>query len=139
MEGKDYIDRLASLGMFSQERRRERYQVIFIWKICQGLVHGYNLEFTSSDRRGRMVVPHLVPRKSCASVRRARESSLSVKGARIFNLLPAWIRTLNGVSVEKFKSELDRFLSGVPDQPTCPGRQRAAATNSLLDQLQLIF
>ena len=47
MEGTDYIDRLASLGMYSQERRRERYQVIFIWKICQGLVHGSNLEFTS--------------------------------------------------------------------------------------------
>ena len=47
MEGKDYIHRLASLGMYSQERRRERYQVIFIWKICQGLVHGSNLEFTS--------------------------------------------------------------------------------------------
>ena len=139
MEGKDYMDRLSSLNMYSQERRRERYQVIFIWKIGQGLVHGYNLEFIHSDRRGRMVVPHLVPRRACASVRRARESSLAVKGARIFNLLPAWIRTLNGVSVDRFKSELDRFLSGVPDQPTCPGRQRAAASNSLLDQLQLTF
>ena len=84
-----------------------------------------------------MVVPHPVPRNSCASVRRARESSLGVKGATIFNLLPAWIRTLNGVSVEKVKCELARFLSG--DQPTCPGRHRAAATNSLLDQLQSIF
>ena len=51
MEGKDYMDRLASLSLYSQERRRERYQVIFIWKIGQGLVHGYNLEFTHSDRR----------------------------------------------------------------------------------------
>ena len=38
MEGKDYIDRLVSLKMYSQERRHERYQVIFIWKISQGLV-----------------------------------------------------------------------------------------------------
>ena len=43
------------------------------------------------------------------------------------------------ISVDKFKSDLDKFLAGVPDQPTCPGRQRAAATNSLIDQLQLIF
>ena len=124
---------------YSEWIRTTSYQVIFIWKIGQGLVHGYNLEFMNSDRRGRMIVPHLVPRKACASVRKARESSLAVKGDRIFNLLPAWIRTLNGVSVDRFKSELDRFLSGVPDQPTCPGRQRAAASNSLLDQLQLIF
>ena len=51
-----------------------------------------------------MVVPHPVPKKACASVRRARESSLAVKGARIYNLLPAWIRTLNDVSVERFKN-----------------------------------
>ena len=74
-----------------------------------------------------------------SAVRNAREASLGVKGAKMFNLLPVWIRTLNGVSVDKFKSELDKFLSIVPDQPTCPGRQRAAVTNSLLDQLQHIF
>ena len=135
MEGKDYIDRLGSLKMYSQERRRERYQIIFIWKISQRLVQGYNLEFSSSDRRGRMVVPNPVQRQASPPVRRAREASIGVKGARIFNLLPVWIRTINGVSVDIFKSELDKFLCGVPDQPTCPGRQRAATTNSLLDQL----
>ena len=88
MEGRDYMDRLASLGMYSQERRRDRYQVIFIWKISQGLVQGYNMEFKNSARRGRMAVPNPVPRQSCSAVRRARESSLGVKGVRIFNLLP---------------------------------------------------
>ena len=139
MDGKDYIERLVSLKMYSQERRRERYQLIFIWKISQGLVQGYNLEFSTSDRRGRMVVPHPVQRLGNSAVRNAREASLGVKGAKLFNLLPVWIRTLNGVSVDRFKSELDKFLSIVPDQPTCPGRQRAAVTNSLLDQLQHIF
>ena len=50
-----------------------------------------------------MVVPHSVKRLAPAAVRRAREASLGVKGARIFNLLPVWIRTLNGVTVQKFK------------------------------------
>ena len=86
-----------------------------------------------------MVIPHPVQRLANSAVRNAREASLGVKGAKMFNLLPVWIRTLNGVSVDKFKSELDKFLSIVPDQPTCPGRQRAAVTNSLLDQLQHIF
>ena len=86
-----------------------------------------------------MVIPHPVQRLTNSAVRNAREASLGVKGAKMFNLLPVWIRTLNGVSVDKFKSELDKFLSIVPDQPTCPGRQRAAVTNSLLDQLQHIF
>ena len=86
-----------------------------------------------------MVVPHPAQRHANSAVRNAREASLGVKGAKVFNLLPVWIRTLNGVSADKFKSELDKFLSIVPDQPTCPGRQRAAVTNSLIDQLQLSF
>ena len=117
----------------------ERYEIIFIWKISQGLVKGYNLQFSQSDRRGRMVVPNPVVRNSPSRVRSAREATLGVKGGKIFNLLPVWIRNMNGVSVDKFKSELDRFLAGVPDQPTVPGRGRAASTNSLLDQLQIIF
>ena len=139
MNDMDYLERLRHLNMYSQERRRERYQIIFIWKLSQGLVQGYNLEFSYSDRRGRMVIPHPIMRQAPAKVRKAREATLGVKGARIFNLLPAWIRTISGVSVDKFKSELDRFLAGVPDQPTVPTQGRAATTNSLVDQLQLIF
>ena len=33
MEGLDYWERLQNLNMYSQERRRERYQIIFIWKL----------------------------------------------------------------------------------------------------------
>ena len=44
MDGLDYWDRLELLGMYSQERRRERYQIILLWKITQGLVQGYNVE-----------------------------------------------------------------------------------------------
>ena len=51
MEGKDYMDRLLYLRLYSQERRRERYQIIFLWKISQGLVQGYNMEFKNTDRR----------------------------------------------------------------------------------------
>ena len=67
MDGKDYIERLSSLKMYSQERRRERYQLIFIWKISQGLVQGYSLEFSNSERRGRMVVPHPAQRHATQS------------------------------------------------------------------------
>ena len=72
---------------------------------------------------------------SPASVRRAREASLKVKGARLFNLVPKEIRNLSGVSADRFKSQLDSWLTQIPDQPTIPGRQRAALTNSLIDQV----
>ena len=70
-----------------------------------------------------------------AAVRRAKENSLQVKGARLFNLVPKDIRDMTGVPVDTFKAALDRWLSSVPDQPTVSGRQRAALSNSLIDQV----
>ena len=76
---------------------------------------------------------------STLAVRRARESSLGVKGARIFNLLPASIRNMNTEHVETFKSALDIFLSQVPDQPTLGGSPRASETNSLMHQIPMMY
>ena len=80
-EHLDYWDRLKKLGMYSQERRRERYQLIFVWKLSQGLVSGYNLPFQTNPRRGRLVEVPAMASRSPAPVRKARESSLQVKGA----------------------------------------------------------
>ena len=46
LTGLSYWEKLQKLGSYSQERRRERYLVIFIWKISQGLVSGYDMSFT---------------------------------------------------------------------------------------------
>ena len=40
LSGLNYWEKLSELHLYSQERRRERYQVIFIWKINQGMVSG---------------------------------------------------------------------------------------------------
>ena len=85
-----------------------------------------------------MIIPNTVVNSSPAVVRNARESSLGVKGARIFNLLPAGLRNLDTDNVDIFKDNLDAFLSTVPDQPTIGDRSRAAATNSLLDQIPMM-
>ena len=111
--------------------------VCFLWKLSQGLVGGYSLQWQWSDRRGRYAVPAPLARGAPSAVRRARERCLSVRGARIFNMLPASLRNETG-SFELFKNHLDAYLSGVPDQPTVPGLARAAASNSLLDQLLLL-
>jgi hypothetical protein len=136
-ENLDYWDRLKYLHMYSQERRRERYQIIFIWKILQGYVQAYSLHSASHPRRGRTIQVSDYHPSAPASVRRAREASLSVKGAQLFNLLPRDIRDISTGSVDSFKSRLDDWLESMPDQPTVPGRQRAATTNSLIDQVQL--
>ena len=71
-----------------------------------------------------------------ASVKKAKESSLLVRGAQLFNSMPRFLRDIQSGTVENFKTELDQWLATIPDQPTIPGRQRAALSNSLIDQVQ---
>ena len=136
MEGLDYWERLEALGMYSQERRRERYQILFIWKLSQGLIKGYCLPFYHSERRGLLVHTPKFLHKSPSAVKNAREASLQVKGSRLFNLIPSELRDLSG-TVEQFKAGLDGWLQQIPDQPTVNGRARAANSNSLLDQVPM--
>ena len=64
--------------------------------------------------------------------------SLSVHGALLFNLLPKSLRNENSGDSLLFKNHLEIFLARIPDQPTTPGLARAAATNSLVDQVPLV-
>ena len=72
-----------------------------------------------------------------AQVRKAREASLTVKGAKLFNSIPRGLRDMNHGTVDNFKIGLDAWLTTIPDEPSIPDRQRAALTNSLLDQTVL--
>ena len=132
----NYRQRLRELKMYSQERRRDRYAVIFIWKIAMGLVDGYPLEFTpATNRRGRECNVKPLNKNAPCSVKKARENSLAVKGAKMFNLLPSDIRNLTSEKVNVFKSRLDMFLKNIPDEPTISEEGRAAETNCLLHQI----
>ena len=127
-ENMNHWERLKFLKLNSQKRRSERYVVIFLWKIAEGLVKGYEVGFSELDngRRGRTALPKPYIHTAPAAVKRARESSLSVKGCRLFNLLPPEVRSMSGCTVDTFKTAVDDFLEEIPDQPTIPGCQRAA-------------
>ena len=133
-----YWERLSSLRLYSQERRRERYMIIFVWKISQQMVSGYTLPFTScSSRTGRKAVPTAIPQSAAAAVRQARAGTLAVRGVQLFNAMPASIRNSDHGDVLMFKNHLDIYLQNIPDQPTVAGLGRAAQTNSLLHQVPL--
>ena len=123
------------LRQYSQERRRERYRIIFVWKALQGFVEAYHLPSYRSPRRGRFVKIPKYCTKALSAIRQEREASLSVHGARLFNLIPQHLRDMSVGTVDHFKHGLDDWLVTVPDQPTIPGRQRAAKTNSIIDQV----
>ena len=69
--------------------------MIFLWKISQGLVSGYDIQFTSGlGRRGRSIIPNTVAKTAPTMVKNARERTLGVRGATIFNLLPEQLRSM---------------------------------------------
>ena len=77
------------------------------------------------------------PKSAPAKVRKARESSVGVKGVRLFNSMPIQIRDSEHGDTEMFKNHLDIYLQNIPDQPTIGGLVRPSQTNSLLHQIPL--
>ena len=138
LRDKDYWERLATVGLYSQQRRRERYAAISVWKCAVGLTSGYSLTFKMHPRRGRICTVRTIDRSAPASIRRISESSLAIKGAKIFNLLPRHIRDIDALKTDPFKRKLDSYLSNIPDQPTISERRRPAVTNSLIDQIPML-
>ena len=85
-----------------------------------------------------MAVPASIPINGPSCVKRARERFLDVHGAWLFTLLPKSLRNEDAADFMLFKKHMDIFLVRIPDEPTMAGLYRAAATNSLLDQVTLV-
>ena len=142
MKDLSYWDQLKKLRLYSQERRRERYIIIYVWRILEGQVPNIcssrsatgAIEATWHCRRGRICSIPAVKTNCPKSVQNLREASIPVRGQRLFNTLPKAVRNLTGCNVETFKHQLDKYLYGVPDEPQIPGytAQRRADTNSLI-------
>ena len=98
------------MGQYPLERTRERYLILYTWKIIEGLVPNQcNLVSLHTRKR-----PNLL------------------------NSLPAYLRNLTDIPIQKFKKELERSLRNIPDEPGVPQytKYRAAPLNSLVDQIQ---
>ena len=53
---------------------------------------------------------------------------------RLFNAIPGKIRNKTGIETDQFKKELDRWLSGVPDEPEIDGYRARTNSNSIVHQ-----
>ena len=137
----NYWETLNHLNMYSLERRRERYIIMYVWKIIEGLVPNVsasvNRQITvhQSLRFGRKCVIPPFLTNSRFSVH--YENSLAVIGPKLFNVMPRDIRDLTNCSINAFKCNLDTFLLTVTDQPVIPGynggNNQLHGSNSLID------
>ena len=141
MQPLTYWEQLKALCTYSLERRRERYLIIYIWRMMEGQVPNIShaedrgIKTKIHIRRGRVCMVPTVNSQAPQAVKSLRYASFAYHAPRLFNILPAHIRNMTGCSVDTFKKKLDSYLSTVPDEPQISGYTaiRRVDSNSLLD------
>ena len=139
MTGLGYWDRLKRLGLFSVERRRERYIVIYVYKIlCDDVPNltdsRFALKFYENIRLGRFCRIPPINSGASARVKTMIDNSFAVRAPRLFNCLPRDLRNFEG-TIDSFQKNLDIFLADIPDRPCLANYHQAAAGNSIVQQL----
>ena len=144
MDDLNYWQRLESLELYSLERRRERYIIIYVWKIIHGLVpnvEGRNkIQIHTNERLG---LKCKIPRRITSATDRiqsCKDNNFFVRGPHLFNCLPKDIRECTE-NQDIFKRRLDTFLRKIPDQPNGHGNEysRRTENNSLTKQVPLFL
>ena len=98
MNDMPYHERLKSLGLYTLQRRRERYCIIYIWKIIEGLAPNFSNPITSifSGRRGRSyVISHV----NVCRIGTLSYNSFRWRSIRLFNTLPMHLRSISSCSI----------------------------------------
>ena len=149
----DYWDRLELFKLYSLQRRRERYTIIYTWKVIHNLYPNPGLHFnhTTHDhkqhpnqglqinihQRNDITVHHNAPTNIPKWL---KNKSILDWSCRLYNSLPLELRLpldhSTKPSVATFKTKLDNWLITIPDQPTITTRMRPAQTNSIIHQKQ---
>ena len=141
MEGLDYHQRLVKLNVYSLERRRERYLVIYAWQMIEGIKENILGLRSKKYGRSRTIWSPVTPWshkgiKIKHSMRTKIHNSSAKKMERLFNALPSKIRNITEKSTDTFKGHLDTWLQTLPDTPKIDdyGSRVVAESNSIINQ-----
>ena len=132
----NYYERLKELKIYSLERRRDRYIILYIFKIINNIVPNPGISYKYSARRGKILLNPSISSTSSHASSLAFHSFLQ-RSPRIFNALPKEIRNSTPTNINSVKKSLDQFLSNIPDEPKIPGCYPSthALSNKLEDQI----
>lgn len=134
----DYWKRLKILKIYSLERRRERYMILYVFKALGNKIPNPGFIVKENERTGpTLQVP--IKKKQSAISDSVFDRNLLSRGSKLFNVLPKKIRDYIGSDdLTAIKTILDNFLEQVPDQPSCAKLPKEADTNSILDQINYV-
>ena len=114
MEELDYHERLKKLNMYSLERRRDRYLIIYGWQQIENIKENIlKLEISGRNSNRR------IKQRQTPNYGRARERILPLiktkinqcparKIERAFNCMPRELRDVMRVKTETLKNQLDK-------------------------------
>ena len=131
MQSLEYSERLVSLKFYSLQRRRERYCIIYVWKIIEGLVPNFSkpIVCSYSERRGRSCIISHVNLGRLGSL---AYNSYRWRAIRLFNAMPKHIICISSRSVVSFKNKLDCYLKNIIDLPGRPGFRNSLDSGYIL-------
>ena len=131
MQSLEYSERLVSLKLYLLQRRRERYCIIYVWKIIEGLIPNFSkpIVCSYSERRGRSCIISHVNLGRLGSL---AYNSFTWRAIRLFNAMPKYIRCISSVSAVSFKSKLDCYLKNIIDLPGRPGFSNSLDSGDIL-------
>ena len=131
LKSDDYWKRLKEMSLMSLQRRRERYIMLQVWKIVNGVSpNDIGMEFRESSRRGMIAITPPLVQGSSQRNQSLYDGSFTVLGSRLWNVIPADVKSLK--TFLPFKEKLSEFLTTFPDNPPVRGYS-CVNSNSLLD------
>ena len=96
-------ERLKEMQLMSLQRRRERYIILFVWKILHNVTpNDVGMTFRNSTRNGTVAVVPFLSKGSSQRNQSLYDSSIAVLGPRLWNTVPSTIKSL-----DKFDQESD--------------------------------
>ena len=111
-----YIERLKRFAITSIQRRFERYKIMYLYKINQNIVPNCGVSI-SSARNLRCGLKYEIPMIKNSANGKLLEQTFQISGPKIWNVLPTFIRNLDGDDLPHFKTELDKYLMNFEDTP----------------------
>ena len=112
-----YENRLKDLNLYFIQRKKDRYQINYVWKILKEKVTNLNSPTVtnSSGRLGRLCIKKHVTSDRIGSI---AHNSFRWRAIRLFNSLPKSVRNIRDVDISVFNRSLDYFLRTLRDSPT---------------------